>query len=425
MLIQIRIIPILLLVLILALFITASARIRHVPDEYSTIQTGINDCSNGDTLLVQPGRYVENLIFYGQNFVLASLLAITDNLSYIDSTIIDGNSNGSVLTFNIGESRLCVVKGFTIENGYNQNGGGIYCEHSSPTIAYNRICNNEARYSSGHGYGGGIYCEYADPLIANNIIDHNTAAGLFGGDGGGISIEDSNPVLINNTFTRNTAERWGGGMRCSHSYSTIINCIFWSNMGDSGNIEIFNQYGAPDIIYSDIYAGWDGEGNINANPEFRDPDNGNFHLMAIEYGYQYDSPCIDVGSPNINDILLDSLWGLGIPISDMGAYGGGDTSVSISESITASLPEQPELSQNYPNPFNPAATIKFSLPEPSAVKLKIYDITGREIVALVDEYKHAGVYKVSFDAANLSSGIYFYRLTADSFSESKRMIYLK
>lgn len=427
MIIQTRKVSVLLFVFIMALFITASARIRHVPAEYPTIQTGINDCSYGDTLLVQPGRYVENLNFYGQNFVLASLLIITGNPSYIDSTIIDGGSNGSVLTFISGETNLCVVKGFTIENGRNRNGGGIYCENSSPTIAYNRICRNNAHYSSGHGLGGGIYCEFANPVIVNNTIDNNTATGHsgYGGDGAGISIENSDPILYNNTFAKNTAERWGGGMRCSRSSPIVTNCIFWSNMGDEGNLEIYNEYGYPDITYSDIYAGWDGEGNINANPEFRDPNNDDFHLMAVEYGHPYDSPCIDVGNPDIHDRILGSMWGLGTIISDMGAYGGGDTLVSINENSEVSLPEQPILSQNYPNPFNSTTTIEFIIPESMEVNFTIYDIMGREIKTLVDEYKQSGAYKIDFDAANISSGIYFYSLKAGSFFESKRMMYLK
>ena len=83
------------------------------------------------------------------------------------------------------------------------------------------------------------------------------------------------------------------------------------------------------------------------------------------------------------------------------------------------------LSQNYPNPFNPSTTIKWSVPEQSYVTLKVYDLLGKEIAVLVDEEKLAGNYEVNFDATNLSSGVYFYRLKAGSFTNTKKFTLLK
>jgi hypothetical protein len=83
------------------------------------------------------------------------------------------------------------------------------------------------------------------------------------------------------------------------------------------------------------------------------------------------------------------------------------------------------LEQNYPNPFNPLTNISFSLPEKQYVKLKIYDITGREIRTLVDCEYDAGIHSVLFNGSDLSSGVYFYRITAGNFSESKKLQILK
>ena len=83
------------------------------------------------------------------------------------------------------------------------------------------------------------------------------------------------------------------------------------------------------------------------------------------------------------------------------------------------------LSQNYPNPFNPATIISFSIPENSFVSLKIYDVLGNEVSELVNEIKEKGNYNVSFDASNLSSGIYFYTLKANSYSTTKKMLLAK
>ena len=83
------------------------------------------------------------------------------------------------------------------------------------------------------------------------------------------------------------------------------------------------------------------------------------------------------------------------------------------------------LEQNYPNPFNPATTIKFTLSQNGMTKLIVYDILGRKVKTLVDGYKPVGTYKVSFDAGSLSSGIYYYRLTSDSFATVKKMVLIK
>jgi predicted acyl esterase len=83
------------------------------------------------------------------------------------------------------------------------------------------------------------------------------------------------------------------------------------------------------------------------------------------------------------------------------------------------------LMQNYPNPFNPATTINFSLAAAGKVELKVYDILGREIMTLVNDFKDAGSHSVFFNAANLSSGVYFYRISSGSFNDVKKMVLVK
>ena len=83
------------------------------------------------------------------------------------------------------------------------------------------------------------------------------------------------------------------------------------------------------------------------------------------------------------------------------------------------------FSQNYPNPFNPKTTLKYEVPELRFVTLKVYDVLGNEIVTLVNEEKPVGNFEVEFDASALSSGIYFYRLQAGSFIETKKMALMK
>ncbi|MEO8399230.1 MAG: T9SS type A sorting domain-containing protein [Ignavibacteriaceae bacterium] len=88
-------------------------------------------------------------------------------------------------------------------------------------------------------------------------------------------------------------------------------------------------------------------------------------------------------------------------------------------------PSTYSLSQNYPNPFNPSTKIQFGIPESGLVTLKVYDLLGQEVATLVNEQKNAGSYEVDFDATNLNTGVYFYKITSGNYSVSKKMILLK
>ncbi len=83
------------------------------------------------------------------------------------------------------------------------------------------------------------------------------------------------------------------------------------------------------------------------------------------------------------------------------------------------------LSQNYPNPFNPTSRIKYKVSKISYVKISVFDLTGKEVRTLVDERQIAGDYEVAFDGAGLSSGIYYYRMQADDFTDTKKMVLVK
>lgn len=89
------------------------------------------------------------------------------------------------------------------------------------------------------------------------------------------------------------------------------------------------------------------------------------------------------------------------------------------------LPTEFRLYQNYPNPFNPTTTIKYSIPKSSFVKIIVYDILGNEIATLVNEDKTSGYYSIAFYANKLASGIYFYRMQAGNFVETKKLILIK
>ena len=134
------------------------------------------------------------------------------------------------------------------------------------------------------------------------IISDNTASY----DGGGMYLKTSNPTLTNVTISDNTASYDGGGMYLSSSIpATILNSILWNNTPDQFNSEFY----LDTVTYSNIQGGIEGEGNINVDPIFTDPENGDYHLQGT-------SPCIDAGNPDSEYNDTDGSR------NNMGAYGG-------------------------------------------------------------------------------------------------------
>ena len=296
------------LILSLLALMPASALAQNtwfVPDDFSTIQAGIDGSVNGDTVIVRDGTYVENINFNGMAITLKSENGPT-------TTIIDGNQAGSVVTFTGGVGSDAVFEGFTVTNGATGLGGGMFCESSSPTLENCTFTDNTANY------GGGLYCwNNSFPTLDNCTFTNNTSV-YYGG--GMFCQESSNPTLNNCTFTDNTASWDGGGMYFYiYCFPTLNNCILWNNYALRGSEIYSSTLSSVAVTYSDVKGGWTGTGNIDADPLFVDPVNGDFHLQA-------GSPCIDTGDPN------SPLDPDGTP-ADMGAFyfdqdQGGTISVS-------------------------------------------------------------------------------------------------
>jgi len=247
----------------------------NVPSQYHTIQEGINAASVGDTVLVEPGTYVENISFLGKNIVVASLYLTTADTSYISQTIIDGNQIGSVVTFGSMEDSTALLSGFTITNGRNEEfgGGGIFCIfYSSPRLENLNIVGN-----IGAG-GGGILCfGFANPKLYNVKIHKNTAV-LFGGglhceylckptleniiisdnisfqDGGGLYFLDTcNAKLSNVVIQDNRADMSGGGVGCAKSSNLSLNgVVLHENTAALWGGGFYNIQSSPNIVNTSI-----------------------------------------------------------------------------------------------------------------------------------------------------------------------------
>jgi len=238
--------------ILIALMLTGSiqATIVNIPADYPTIQQGIGAAGPGDTVLVYPGSYIEEINFIGKSITVASLYLTTQDTSYISQTIIDGDSTFIVVTFDGNEDSTSVLCGFTITNGlgyyvfpgnFGYGGitcsgaspkldnlvvtgnymGGVYCTNGSdPTLTDVTISGNE---------GNGMGCSVSSPDISEVIVSDNQGHGIYcspgsnptltdvlitgnitNGYGGGMYIFDCSPVLENVTITNNTAQKGGG-----------------------------------------------------------------------------------------------------------------------------------------------------------------------------------------------------------------------
>ncbi len=212
----------------------------NVPADQPTIQGAINAANNGDTVLVAPGTYYENINFNGK--------AVTVTSSGGPSvTIIDGGQNGSVVTFDSGETMSSGLNGVAIQNGYasyngsydSGRGGGIQIMNSSPTVTGNVISNNSALC------GMGIYIDGGSPVIKNNTISNNTQPSNDGGCGGGgieatgSSTSPSSPLIEGNVITNNNLNAGGGGFGggiyvYDFSQPTIRNNVIKGNTAYNG-----------------------------------------------------------------------------------------------------------------------------------------------------------------------------------------------
>lgn len=387
------------LALALLTAIPGHANIRLVPGQYATIQAAIDAAAAGDTVLVAPGSYFENIKFKGKKILVASQYVLTGEVALIRATIIDGSKpahpdTASCVLFINREDSSSVLAGFTLTGGRGTlwrdehgagdywEGGGVLSALASPTIRNNFIFDNEAingerAASAGGGaircgdgaprilnnvilanrgmYGAGMVLNYCSgAIVRNNVIAENrvyqAAAGKPTYGGGGIWINNILPnvrvanIIENNTIIGNSSASApnspppaanGGAFVIWNGAIAIVRNNIVWANTQTTGGPIYAPTGSLTITHNNIEGGYAGTGNIAAPPQFADSS---YYLNA-------QSPCVDGGDPgsDFNDPAdsgapAQAKWpSRGSVRNDMGAYGGPGANILAAFSRASSL----------------------------------------------------------------------------------------
>ena len=396
------------------------------------------------------GVYIEN------SSALIENCTITDNIAYSD-----GSGGGICATGTPIGSSPCRIIDCVISENISGTSGGLSITHQNIEIINNSIIENIGGTGSG---AGGIGVNSPDALIYSNYIYRNDGA-----TGGGIGISGGSPTIIgnmiveneagygggiyeasggnltmrNNTVAYNSASQ-GGGIRSGADSVSFINMIVWGNTANIGSqislpasmteSHTYIEYSCIQYGQDSIYIGslatldW-GPGNIDADPLFESGPICDYHLSMS-------SPCVDAGNPSVeyNDPEDPfnpgyALWpAMGYLRNDMGAFGGGGVGYWLSAEEEQ---EEEPLFQgtfslgSFPNPFTSSCTVCFKLDEPSYVDLSVYDLSGRLVEVVSDEYVAAGMHSRHLDGSGLASGVYLIRISAGGVSETRRCVVVR
>ncbi|MDD4309244.1 MAG: DUF1565 domain-containing protein [Candidatus Cloacimonetes bacterium] len=216
---------------------------------YSIIQEAVNASAHGDTVLVYPGRYIENVDYVGKNITIASLELTTGNPAYRDSTIIDGNQSGSVIK-SVTPISNAGIYGFTLTNGsgsadmYYQGipitlGGGIWLKDASSFHI-----NNCSIFGNNAYYGGGIRLRSSTAYISNTTVRHN-----FATDGGGVYLAGQSSVIFDQTNRCSIYENTSGGIQDIVATDSRLYSDIYLDIGTvcpSTNYYIYYRISSPD-----------------------------------------------------------------------------------------------------------------------------------------------------------------------------------
>jgi hypothetical protein len=374
----------------------------------------------------QIGSETDSLVAFGiqvarcenalvENNIVQNLKATINGTDQIQAGILSTSSSGTIIRNNS-------LGNFKANNGYSSSGiflGGDGANLGSNNLVYNNMiydiqsisAQNDSRVT-------GIQTWYQNnpKIYYNSVYLSGTGSQKLGSaalyiGGGNTGIDAENNIFVNK---RDEGQYCASAVfgYTSASWNSDYNDLFYDDTNPNNclvRIASTNYH---------TLAEWQALGkdpnSISEMPHFVASDDlhidGNFETL------------IDKGATPIVEIETDfdgETRNLTVP--DIGA--DEFTIVGVEEEET--LPTEYALEQNYPNPFNPTTTFRYSIPTQSKVVIKVYDILGNEIATLIDDEKSVGTYDLTWNAASMPSGVYFYQLKAGDFIQTRKMILLK
>ncbi|MCP4634812.1 MAG: T9SS type A sorting domain-containing protein [candidate division Zixibacteria bacterium] len=426
-----------LLLTILLISSQVSATVYYIPDDFNTVQEGIDATIDGDTVLVYSGIWDDSINFNGKSILISSI-------------------NGPYFTelywvyFSGSEDSLAILQGFKLkrilfpqaggspkiianEISYNYDGITIYAENSSPIFLENIIRDNLGSWDPDMTIYAGSGSIFRGNILLNNRVMADVDMFTLCGGIYGYSV-----VVSYNLFVRNRATPgWAGALYLNGVVEVENNTITLSESGSelgggwtvclsARNESIIRN----NIIYGSIYSGglgFDGnldsitcgynlffendrgdhnanylpqEGDLFEDPLFVDPENRDYYL-------QEDSPCIDAGDPD-SPLDPDSTR------ADIGCYYYHHIT-DVFEPDSSNSPHKFYLEQNYPNPFNGQTIISYYLSKDSEVELNIINMRGELVAKPVNSHQTVGNHSLIWqgnltDGTSVATGIYFYEL---------------
>lgn len=462
--------------------------LRRVPQQYPTIQAGINASVHGDTVFVSEGTYLENIKYRGKRIIIASLYLLDQDTSHISRTIIDGSQGvdtGSVVCFVSGEDTNSVLCGFTVRGGYGTyipawdegDGGGVFLWQSGGRLVRNIITGNNVEASNAWGGGvstAGLTNVGQTLIMEDNIITKNLASATTGyGFGGGVSILRSQFRLTGNVFEYDSvrgmvqAGASGAFIYLSSGNLGVIHGNVFRNtiaLGDSSSYALLrskepkqkdNPLLADEFILTEKSGA---KQTLYIEPETSQagamselPPQGPEGTFDARFASQKSIESANSSAGQTIVIRSSSYpvtftWNLkdedgGYVVTD-GVNGtlmaprhiaGKGELVITDPAITRlvllkeqGVPHEFVLDQNYPNPFNPTTQIKFAVANAGPATVEMFDVLGQKVKTLFNENAEPGkYYNLRVDGADMASGVYFYRLQSGARLDTRKMLLLK
>lgn len=313
------------------------------------------------------------------------------DIDYPYLRIYKNNGNGIFTQLNyyvVGSRPLCIFIGDIDNDGSNDIGVGI--DYSNPRVEF--LKNN----------GLGIF---------SNSISVNTLDRPYGISGSDFNNDGFIDLIVTNKYSNSLSylKNFNGTAFVNYLIPTIGNYPYGIYLND------FNKDGKTDIATAFLNtSSIDINLNTSSSPPFNTISYSNFFGVSTNLaGADYDSDGdIDLAVINHNS-------------NSVSIYKNTDSNTINIKKLDEIIPKDFVLHQNYPNPFNPSTKINISIPKNTNLKLSVFDITGKEVKTLLNQQVTPGNYQVTWDAGNAAGGVYFFRLTTNEYSDTKKMLLIR